>query len=149
MTGGKRQRVPKDRHRETSVSNRFDICHARGVSVHPIVVGHIPQGYIDPMTSPTTGPPTRRPRVLYSLASAAALVVTVVFSTVGDGVDVPDAAGLRRVIVDGGHIGVWALLTVAFAIAAVRGRWGRVSNGIALAAGALYAVFLIAVFVWR
>jgi hypothetical protein len=93
--------------------------------------------------------PSGRQRVVFSLAAAIALVVTVVFATVGDGVDVPDAVGLRAVVVDGGHTAVWALLTVAFAIAAVRGRWGRVSNGVAVAAGILYAVFLIAVFVWR
>lgn len=93
--------------------------------------------------------PCGRRRVAFSLAAAVALVVTVVFATIGDGVEVPDAAGLRAVVVDSGHTAVWALLTVAFAIAAVRGRWGRVSNGFAVAAGILYAVFLIAVFVWR
>ncbi len=93
--------------------------------------------------------PSGRRRAAFSLAAAVALVVTVVFATVGDGVEVPDATGLRAIIVDGGHTAVWALLTVAFAIAAVRGRWGRVSNGFAVAAGILYAVFLIAVFVWR
>jgi hypothetical protein len=96
-----------------------------------------------------TAKPPARARALYGLASAAALVVTVVFATVGDGVETPEATGLRLAVVDGGHTLVWALLTAAFAIAAVRARWGRLSNGLAVAAGIAYAIFLIAVFVWR
>lgn len=90
-----------------------------------------------------------RRRGPYAIAAAVALAVTAVFATVGDGVDVADATGLRRLVVDTGHVGVWALLAVAFAIATARARWGRVSNGIAIAAGILYVVFLVAVFVWR
>lgn len=103
---------------------------------------------IPPEGAPAAATSSRR-RIAYSVAAAAALVVTVVFGTIGDGVEVPDADGLRALIVDGGHTGVWALLTVAFAIAAVRGRWTRTSNGLALAAGILYGAFLIAVFLWR
>lgn len=94
-------------------------------------------------------PPTSRARVGYSLAAAVALVITVVFSTIGDGVDVPEATGLRSFAIEGGHTAVWVLLTVAFAIAAVRARWNRVSNIVAVAAGVVYAAFLIAVFVAR
>lgn len=90
---------------------------------------------------------SRRPWFL--AATAAATAVTVVFATVGDGVDVPDATGPRALVVDVGHTAVWALLAAAFAIAAARGRWTPLSNRIALAAGAVYAVFLVAVFVWR
>lgn len=93
--------------------------------------------------------PRPRARALYATASVLALAVTVVFATVGDGVDAPEAGGLRRAVIEGGHILVWALLTVAFGIAAARGSWTRLSNGIAIAAGVTYAVFLIAVFVGR
>ena len=89
-----------------------------------------------------------RARALYGVAFAGAAVVTAIFATVGDGVDVPGATGLRLAIVEGGHTLVWALLTVAFAIAAIRGRWTRPSNACAVAAGVLYAVFLLAVFAW-
>jgi hypothetical protein len=97
----------------------------------------------------TQVPPTpRSKRPLFALAALGAAAVTAVFATVGDGVEVPDASGLRALVVDAGHTAVWALLALAFAIAAVRGRWTRVSNGIAIAAGILYLVFLVAVFVW-
>ncbi|MFE5409737.1 hypothetical protein [Microbacterium sp. NPDC056569] len=90
-----------------------------------------------------------RARALFGAAAAVALVVAVIFATVGDGVEVPGVTGLRAWVIDGGHTLVWVLLTVAFAIAAVRAAWSRLSNGIAIAAGITYAVFLIAVFVWR
>lgn len=94
-------------------------------------------------------PPTpRSKRPLFALATLGTATVTAVFATVGDGVEVADASGLRALVIDVGHTGVWALLTAAFAIAAVRSRWNRVSNGVAVAAGILYLVFLGAVFVW-
>lgn len=103
------------------------------------------------MTAPAPEPrtATARPRVRYVVAATIALAVTIVFATVGDGVEAPDATGLRHLVVESGHTGVWALLTVAFAVAAVRARWGRLSNGAAIAAGVLYVVFLLAVFAWR
>ena len=95
----------------------------------------------------TTG--TRVPRRRwYTLAAIAASIVAIVFATVGDGVEVADADGPRRVIVDLGHQLVWALLAGAFAVAAVRNRWGRVSQTLAVAAGILYLLFLFAVFLW-
>ncbi|WP_374978012.1 hypothetical protein ACEYYH_09990 [Microbacterium trichothecenolyticum] len=90
-----------------------------------------------------------RVRALYGAATAVTLLVAVVFATVGDGVEVAEATGLRAVVIEGGHTLVWVLLTIAFAIAAVRARWSRLSNGVAIAAGVSYAVFLIAVFLWR
>lgn len=81
----------------------------------------------------------------FALAAAGALAVSIVFATVGDGVEVDGAIGPRRMVVDAGHTAVWVLLTAAFGTAAVRGRWSRLSNGLALAAGATYAVFLLAV----
>ena len=83
----------------------------------------------------------------YALAAAGALAVTLVFATVGDGVEVAAATGPRRVVVDLGHTAVWALLTAAFGTAAVRSGWNRLSNGLALAAGATYGVFLLAVLI--
>ena len=91
----------------------------------------------------------RRTRAVFGAAAAVALVVTVVFATVGDGVEVPEATGLRAVIIDRGHTVVWILLTLAFAVATVRGRWSRTAGGLAVAAGLMYAVFLLAVFLWR
>jgi hypothetical protein len=84
-----------------------------------------------------------RNRLLYGTGAGVALVVAIAFAAVGDGVET-EAAGLRGAVVDHGHTGVWALLAVALAIAAATGRWHRVSNGLALAAGVLYAVFLAA-----
>lgn len=95
----------------------------------------------------TTGMRVRR-RLWYILAAVAASIVAIVFATVGDGVEVADADGPRRVIVDLGHQLVWALLAGAFAVAAVRNRWGRVSQTLAVAAGILYLLFLFAVFLW-
>jgi len=88
-------------------------------------------------------------RAWFVAGAVAATAVTVVFATIGDGVEVPGATGLRALLVDLGHTAVWALLAAAFAIAAVRGRWTPLSNRIALAAGAVYVAFLVAVFVWR
>lgn len=92
-----------------------------------------------------------RARVLFGAAAAVALVVAVVFASVGDGVEVEvaEATGLRAVVIEGGHTLVWVLLAIAFAIATVRAKWSRLSNVLAIAAGITYAAFLIAVFVWR
>lgn len=87
-------------------------------------------------------------RALFGLGTAAATAVAVTFATIGDGVDVPDAHGPRHLIIEHGHTFVWVLLAAAFAIATLRGRWTRPANGVAIAAGIVYAVFLIAVFVW-
>lgn len=89
-----------------------------------------------------------RARAGYGAAAAVAAIVAGVFAFVGDGVDVRDAVGLRRLVVDVGHTAVWVLLTVAFTIAAARGRWNPVSQVVAVTAGLLYAVFLFAVFLW-
>lgn len=94
------------------------------------------------MTDPT---PSSRHRWWYSIAAVAALAVTIVFVTVGDGVQVPEAAGVRRGIVDHGHALTWALLTGALTVAAVSGRWSRISQVLAIAAGASYVLFLSAV----
>ena len=97
----------------------------------------------------STPRPAGRRRLWFTMAAIAAAAVATVFATIGDGVDVPDADGPRAVVIDAGHTTVWVLLAAAFALAAVRGRWGRVSNGVALTGGAVYVAFLLAVFVWR
>lgn len=98
------------------------------------------------------GPAARKPgrlvRIAYALATLTALAVTLVFATAGDGVDVAEAEGVRRVVVEFGHTLVWVLLTIAFAVAATRSRWTGASKTFAAAAGILYALFLIAVFLW-
>lgn len=91
----------------------------------------------------------RRTRRRFALAAVIAAAVTIVFATVGDGVAAPEATGLRLVIVEAGHTAVWALLSAAFTIAAVRARWTTPSQIVAVSAGILYVVFLLAVFVWR
>ncbi|WP_293781467.1 hypothetical protein [uncultured Aeromicrobium sp.] len=101
------------------------------------------------MTDRTPAQARLRAEKFYGLGTAVALTVTVIFATAGDGVKIVEASGLRRVVVDGGHTLVWLLLTIAFAIATAKRRWGRVSNSTAITAGVVYAVFLFAVFVWR
>ncbi|MGC4152268.1 MAG: hypothetical protein QM628_04230 [Propionicimonas sp.] len=97
----------------------------------------------------TASPPLpQHARLWCSLGAAAASVIAVVFLTVGDGVEVADAQGFRRVVVDWGHTSVWVLLAMAFTIAAVRSRWSPASQAPAVAAGVLYLVFLFAVFLW-
>ena len=95
-----------------------------------------------------SGESSTRTRALFVGAALISLVVTVVFATVGDGVAVAEATGLRAVVVEAGHTLVWALLAAAFAIAAARARWSRLSNAIAITAGVVYLLFLIAVFLW-
>ncbi|WP_312676592.1 hypothetical protein [Microbacterium sp.] len=95
--------------------------------------------------TPSPEVPRRR---WYALGAIAAAVVAIVFATIGDGVEVADATGLRRLVVDVGHQLVWALLAGAFAVAAARGRWGRIAQTLAVAAGILYLLFLFAVFLW-
>jgi len=87
----------------------------------------------------------KRPRLLFGIGAGVALVVTIVFATVGDGVDA-EATGLRGAVVDYGHTLVWAFLALALGIAAVAGRWQRASNALAVAAGVLYGAFLVALF---
>lgn len=101
-----------------------------------------------PPTS-SAGPGRTRTRARYALATLGALSIAAVFATVGDGVEVPEATGLRRIVVDSGHLAVWILLGGAFGIAAVRGEWNRASGVLAAGAGATYAVFLGAVFLGR
>ncbi|MBK8446331.1 MAG: hypothetical protein IPL41_06520 [Micropruina sp.] len=84
----------------------------------------------------------------FALAAVASLAVTAAFATVGDGVDVPAATGVRRLIVDAGHTVVWALLCAAFTIAAWRRSWTTASQVLAVSAGITYAAFLYAVLLW-
>lgn len=92
--------------------------------------------------------PAGRARALYGVGALVSLIVAVTFLTVGDGVEVAEATGLRRFVIEVGHSAVWVLLFAAFALAAARATWSRMSGRIATAAGIVYAVFLGAVFVW-
>ena len=98
------------------------------------------------MTAST--PTGSRIRRLYGIAAAGALAVTIIFATVGDGVDVPEATGLRSVVIGFGHTLVWALLTVALLIAAIRRQWSIPSQIVAVAAAMSYGLFLFDVFLW-
>ena len=79
-------------------------------------------------------------------ASVAALVVAVVFLTVGDGVT-SEATGLRRVVVDYGHAATWLMLATALGLTA----WGKARKSVVNAAWWLalvfYVSFLAAVFI--
>lgn len=92
--------------------------------------------------------PDVRMRRRYVVAAAVALIITVIFSTVGDGVEVSAAVGLRAGVIDFGHSLVWGLLTCSFSIAALHGRWTRLAQVFAVLAGVAYTVFLFAVFLW-
>jgi hypothetical protein len=77
----------------------------------------------------------------FAAAAALAAVVTLVFATVGDGVDV-GAEGVPGLVLDHAHTAVWALLTVALAVAALTGRWQRASSAVATVALVVYVLFL-------
>lgn len=94
----------------------------------------------------TTEDRAGRTRLLFGAGAAAALVVALVFATVGDGVGRGEADGVRGLVVEHGHTLVWVLLTAALAIAALQRRWGRLSQVLAVGAGGAYAAFLGAVF---
>lgn len=84
------------------------------------------------------------PRIVFIVAATVAAVVTTIFATVGDGVD-PGGDGLRGLVMTYGHTATWALLTIAFAVAAVRGAWSRVSQVTAMTGLVMYVVFLAVV----
>lgn len=81
------------------------------------------------------------PRVRWLAGAVVATAVAVVFTTWGDGVP-PVASGRWGALVDSGHAGAWILLAVAAWLATVTGRWTRPSTACAVAALALYLVFL-------
>ncbi|MEO3786817.1 hypothetical protein ABGB12_26115 [Actinocorallia sp. B10E7] len=88
-------------------------------------------------------PQGRTVRVAAGVGAVAAAGVTVVFATVGDGVDA-EARGVRGAVLEHGHTAVWVLLTAALTITAVgRGpRW--LPRTIGYASLAVYAGFLAA-----
>jgi hypothetical protein len=83
-------------------------------------------------------------RGLFTAGALVAAAVTVVFATIGDGVEVA-AQGWAAPVIDYGHTAVWALLTAALGAAALTGRWTRTSGVLAAAALGVYALFLLAV----
>ena len=91
----------------------------------------------------------RNPRLWYGLGAVGAAAVATVFSTVGDGVSVPEASGLRGLVVEHAHTVTWVLLAAALAAAAVSRSWSRLAGGLAIAAGACYLAFSVAVFLLR
>ena len=80
------------------------------------------------------------------LAALVALVVAVVFVTVGDGVT-SEATGLRKAVVDYGHAATWLMLATALGLTA----WGKahkqVVNAVWWLALVFYVGFLAAVFI--
>lgn len=86
-----------------------------------------------------------RTRVGFALAATAALMVGIVFLTLGDGVD-SSAEGWRGPVLEYGHAFVWILLAAGLGTAAVRQRWNRASSALCGAAGIGYLIFLAALF---
>ena len=84
------------------------------------------------MTAAASTEPRSRRR--YGIAAACTLTVTILFVTIGDGVDVPEATGLRHLVIACGHTLAWGFLTVASLIAAIRQRWNRTSQAVAVVA---------------
>jgi peptidoglycan/LPS O-acetylase OafA/YrhL len=80
-------------------------------------------------------------RGAFAVGAVLAGIVALVFATVGDGVEA-DGDGVRGLVVEHAHTAVWALLTGALALAAVRGRWRSASSALAWAALAVYLVFV-------
>ena len=92
-----------------------------------------------------SNPAPSRTRVGFALAATAALMVAIVFLTLGDGSDA-SADGWRGPVLEFGHALVWLLLTAGLAVAAVRQRWTRASSTMCGAAGIGYLLFLTALF---
>lgn len=83
----------------------------------------------------------------FALGALGALVVAIIFATVGDGIETRTDNAIRGFVIEHFHTLTWVLLAVAFGVAAATGRWVRVSSWLALAALACYAVFLLTVIV--
>lgn len=92
-----------------------------------------------------SGTAPSRARLGFAFAALAALVVVVVFVTLGDGVDAA-AEGWRGVVLDYGHALVWILLTAGLGVAAVRQRWNRTSGALCATAGVGYLIFVAVLF---
>jgi len=86
-----------------------------------------------------------RARVGFAVAALAALLIALVFVTLGDGVDAT-AEGWRGAVLDYGHALVWILLATGLAVAAIRRRWNPASGALCAAAGIGYLIFLAALF---
>lgn len=99
--------------------------------------------------APTGGDRTARKRLIFALCAVVAAGVAVVFATIGDGVNIPEATGTRRILIDYAHTAVWVFLAAAFGVGALTGRWGQVAQWLAGGAAACYLTFLVAVFVAR
>lgn len=87
-------------------------------------------------------------RALFALAAVVAAAVTGIFAFVGDGVPPRTDGGILAMVANHGHTAAWFLLTVAFAVAAVRGAWSTASQVPAMGGLACYAAFLFATFVF-
>lgn len=79
----------------------------------------------------------------FTLAATAALMIAIVFLTLGDGSDA-SADGWRGPVLEYGHALVWLLLAAGLGVAAVRQRWNPASSALCGAAGIGYLIFLAA-----
>ena len=86
-----------------------------------------------------------RHRVGFALAGLAALMIAVVFLTLGDGSDAT-ADGWRGPVLGYGHALVWLLLGAGLGVAVLRKGWNRVSGVLCGIAGIGYLIFLAALF---
>jgi hypothetical protein len=86
-----------------------------------------------------------RARVGFALGALVALLIAVVFLTLGDGSDA-SADGWRGPILEYGHALVWLLLAAGLGVAALRQQWNRASSALCGTAGIGYLIFLGALF---
>ena len=89
----------------------------------------------------------QRRRLLYVAGAVGAGIVATIFLTIGDGVSIPEATGIRGAIVNHGHTLTWVLLVFACASAAIRSTWSQPAKTLAILAGISYVLFLMAVFI--
>lgn len=82
-----------------------------------------------------------RTRVGFGLAALAALLIAVVFLTLGDGSDAT-ADGWRGPVLEYGHAAVWLLLAAGLGVAAFKGRLTSAASLMCAVGGVGYLVFL-------
>ncbi len=84
------------------------------------------------------------PFIFWALLSMA-LAVLWVF--VGPHTHMPEEPGFRHWMIRWGHATTWVLLALSFLLRAIAPRWTGLANALAVAAGIVYALFIVMAFV--